>query len=56
MVAENEEIWYEGANLTMTLVKEESPAKDSSPYTPVRDCNICGEARYEVSEGMSGKY
>lgn len=48
MVAENEEIWYTGDNLTLTIVANNMKPADSPPYDVKDDCNLCSEARYEV--------
>lgn len=49
MVAENNEVWYAGDNLTVVLHKNTEKSPDSPPYLPVKVCNLCSEARYEVS-------
>ncbi|CAH0596397.1 unnamed protein product [Chrysodeixis includens] len=48
MVAENNEVWYTGDNLTVVLHKNTEKSPDSPPYLPVKVCNLCSEARYEV--------
>ncbi|XP_045504403.1 spondin-2-like [Colias croceus] len=48
MVAENEEVWHTGENLTILLEKDDRRPLDSPPYSPVDTCNLCSEARYEV--------
>ncbi|XP_075984849.1 spondin-2-like isoform X2 [Anticarsia gemmatalis] len=47
-VAENNEAWYEGENLTLVLYKDNKKSPDSPPYPPRKTCNLCSEARYEV--------
>lgn len=47
-VAENNEVWYEGNNLTIILYKDNKRARDSPPLDPIEYCNLCSEARYEV--------
>lgn len=49
MVAENDEVWYTGDNLTVVLYKNTDKALDSPPFPPSKHCNLCSEARYEVS-------
>uniref|UniRef100_A0A2H1VPY7 Spondin-1 n=1 Tax=Spodoptera frugiperda TaxID=7108 RepID=A0A2H1VPY7_SPOFR len=48
MVAENDEVWYTGDNLTVVLYKNTDKALDSPPFPPSKHCNLCSEARYEV--------
>ncbi|CAH2239606.1 jg9888, partial [Pararge aegeria aegeria] len=49
MVAENEEVWYVGENLTLVLKKDDSKPSDHLPITPTEYCGLCSEARYEVT-------
>ncbi|XP_034836117.1 spondin-2-like isoform X1 [Maniola hyperantus] len=49
MVAENEEIWYTGDDLTLVLKKDDSKPLDQLPTTPMEYCGLCSEARYEVT-------
>ncbi|KAG7309256.1 hypothetical protein JYU34_005195 [Plutella xylostella] len=48
MVAENEEVWYVGTNLTITLQKDINKPIDSPPLQASDECKLCSEARYEV--------
>ncbi|XP_023934506.2 spondin-2-like [Bicyclus anynana] len=48
MVAENEEVWYVGDDLTLVLKKDDSKPLDQLPTTPLEKCYLCSEARYEV--------
>ena len=49
MVAENSEVWYIEDKLTIVLEKDTKKPLDSPPYPPNSTCNLCSEARYEVS-------
>ncbi|PZC74185.1 hypothetical protein B5X24_HaOG208211 [Helicoverpa armigera] len=48
MVAENNEVWHTGDNLTVILYKNTDKALDSPPFPVLKYCNLCSEARYEV--------
>lgn len=54
MVGENEEVWYTGENLTLTIYKNDMRPVDSPPFEPREVCDLCSEARYEVI--FSGKW
>ncbi|CAK1545530.1 unnamed protein product [Leptosia nina] len=47
MVAENEEVWHIGENLTIYLEKDDRRPLDSPPYLATDSCNLCSEAQYE---------
>ncbi|GBO99462.1 Spondin-1 [Eumeta japonica] len=47
MVAENNEVWYEGGNLIFDIEKNVQRQPDAPPHAVLEKCPLCSEARYE---------